>query len=222
MPHLLVNPRLAPLALALALVALAACGADDTPAPTFDVVVRVSGDPGQPVGGAQILLGGAKVGATSAAGVAKLRVRGEEGEQVELGVACPAGFRSPPRPLVVGLRRLSDPTKLPEYEATCLPSTRTVVVVVRAEGGPNLPVLYLGREVARTDASGAAHVVLDKAGGESFELMLGTGEKGAEALRPKNPVVTFNVRARDDLYVFDQRFTSEVRRVWKATGPTRL
>ena len=51
---------------------------------------------------------------------------------------------------------------------------RRVVVAVRAENGPNLPVTYLGRAVGRTDASGAAHVLLAMHPGDQFSLGLDT------------------------------------------------
>ena len=64
------------------------------------------------------------------------------------------------------LRRLAEPSKVPAYQATCPPTTRAIVVAVAAENGAGLPVLYLGREVARTDASGAASVLLHAVPGE--------------------------------------------------------
>lgn len=203
--------------------ALVACGAPEAAAPAFEIVVRVTGDPGSPVPDAEITMGGAKAGKTTADGTARLRLRGEEGEVFELAVACPAGHRSPTKPLSVALRRLAVEGRLPQYDVSCPPSRRTVVVAVRAENGPNLPVVHLGKEIARTDASGAAHVLLTASPDETIQLTLSTAEKGAEQLRPQSPVATFAVKDRDEVFVFDQRFGVEKRVVrGPARGPTRL
>ena len=53
-------------------------------------------------------------------------------------------------------------------------------------------MLFLGREVARTDASGAAHVLLKLKSDEAFDLVLGT--EGNDRLRPQNPSASFVVK----------------------------
>lgn len=187
----------------------------------------VESDPGRALGGAKILSLGKPVGTTGSDGVAKLTLRGEEGQSFELSVQCPDGYKSPTSDLTVVLRRLADPSKVPAYTVSCPPTTRTVVVAIAADKGPNLPVLYLGRMVARTDASGAADVLLHVPPGEQFSLTLSTAEKGAEALRPQSPVATFGVKDSDDVFVFTPRFTVEqqkpvYRPVARPTGPTRI
>jgi hypothetical protein len=96
---------------------------------------------------------------------------------------------------------------------------RSVVVGITADKGPNLPVLYLGSEVARTDASGAAHVLLRVPPGEQFTLILQTTGKGAERLRPRNPVATFTVGDRDEVFAYDPHLTVERKRMIVAPGP---
>jgi hypothetical protein len=76
-----------------------------------------------------------------------------------------------------------------------------------------LPVLYLGREVARTDAFGAAHLLLQIRPEEQFDLTLATTEKGGEQLRPQNPVATFSVKHQDEVFVFEPHFTVEAKKV---------
>ena len=49
---------------------------------------------------------------------------------------------------------------------------RRVVVAVKAENGPNLPVMYLNHAITRTDPSGAARFVLDVAPGAQFKVTL--------------------------------------------------
>jgi hypothetical protein len=134
---------------------------------------------------------------------------GADGETVDVFVSCPEGFRSPKKPVPLRLARIADPTKTPEYSVSCPPSQRTVVVAVRAEGGANLPILYLGREIARTDASGAAHVLLRAKPDETFSLTLDTGGKGRERMNPKSPGENFVVKDQDAVLTFTQTFTTE-------------
>jgi hypothetical protein len=105
----------------------------------------------------------------------------------------------------VTLRRLAQTSKLPTYRVVCQSSTRTSVIAVRANNGPDLPVMYLGRELARTDSAGVAHVALTLTPGERYELSLDTGNK---PLTPKNPRAVFVAGNEDELVFFDQRFQS--------------
>jgi hypothetical protein len=117
------------------------------------------------------------------------------------------------------LRRISGP-QLAEYYVACPPSLRRMVVAVRADNGPNLPVLNLGKELARTDANGAATIVMQSHPNESFDLTLGTTEKGNERIRPQNPSASFTMRSVDDIVTFDQKFTWQAKAaVYHAAPP---
>ncbi len=175
----------------------------------FEIVLKVEADPGTPIPGAVIVRGGKDLIATGVDGKAKLTLGGKEGDGYEFTVRCPADFMSPSKPVSVYLHHLSDPTKIPEYNALCPPTTRKLVVSIRAENGANLPVLYLGKPIARTDESGSAHILLTMKPGDQFELQLDTSEKGNERLRPRMPTGTFAMRQRDDLQSFDQKFFLE-------------
>jgi hypothetical protein len=197
----------------------------EKPPEPYEIVIHVESDPGKPVEEASILLGANKVASTNATGTAELKLRGEEGETLMFGVQCPPGHQNP-KPTSVTLRRISDPSKRPEYQVACPPQTRTVVVAVRADEGPNLPVVFLGRELTRTDASGAAHLTLRMRPDESFQLMLKTSdsEEGSR-LRPQDPVATFRVKHHDEVMTFNQEFKVErrpTRWVGRPTGPTPL
>jgi hypothetical protein len=187
----------------------------------FDILIKVESDPGAPVGGASISHNGKVVSSTGIDGRAKLTLPGKEGDALDFSVECPAEFVSPNKPITVYLHRMADKTKLAEYNTVCPPSTRKLVVSVRAENGPYLPVLYLGKPVARTDASGTAHILLMMRPGDQFELQLDTSEKGNERLRPKMPTGTFAMREHDDLQSFDQKFFLEKQKVVFRAGPTR-
>lgn len=224
------SPALAGLAsLGLVLQGLAAgCEAFDPPPPPPQfVIVRVTGDPGVPLEGVSLQFNGREVSRTDATGRGELKLEGQDGEQFDIGVVCPEGHTSPSRPVAVTLRRLADPTARPEYVASCPPSLRTMVVAVRADGGAGLPVLHLGKEVARTDAAGAAHVLLKLPPEQSFELTLSTAVDGGDLLRPQNPTASFVVKARDEVVTFDQKFERVARPVVgggrpRPKGPVRI
>jgi hypothetical protein len=82
-----------------------------------------------------------------------------------------------------------------------------MVVAVRADNGPNLPLMYLGKELTRTDGAGAATLLFQLRPGEQFELSFDTNEKGSERIRPQNPAQNFVMRTSDDVVMLDQKFT---------------
>jgi hypothetical protein len=203
---------------------VAGCSAKAAPAQPLEVTLLVVSDPGVPLADAHVLYGGKMLGSTGADGTARLTLSGSEGQSFDVSVQCPEGYKSPAAPVAVTLRHLAEQGKSPRYQASCPPMMRTVVVGVAADKGPNLPVLYLGSEVARTDASGAAHVLLRLPPGEQFSLTLSTAGKHAEALRPRDPVATFTVGDKDEVFVFNPHFTVEhpVRFVRRSAGPTEV
>jgi hypothetical protein len=208
----------------------AGCQAFDAPPPPPPpqiVNLRVHSDPSTPVPGAGLFFNGTKIATTDEAGLGQLKLAGRDGDAFDITVLCPQGYLSPEKPIQVTLKRLADPTKSPEYAATCPPTVRTIVVAVRADNGPRLPVTYLGEEVARTDESGAAHVLLKLQPGARFDLTLSTDDKQHALLRPQNPTQSFAVRQRDDVFTFDQKFEQNakrpaVRRKPRPKGPVKI
>ena len=199
---MLVRGGIAPTLLALSLCV--GCDHDAETAASYGVSVLVEGDPAAPVASAAVARDGVTVATTGADGRATLQLRGAEGEVVSLNVTCPAEYISPASPLNVSLHQLAERDRLPSYRIVCAPQIRTVVVAVRASNGSDLPVLYLGKEIAHTDSSGAAHVELHLRPGARFELSLNTEAK--PALSPKTPSAVFVVPDHDELLFFDQRF----------------
>jgi hypothetical protein len=216
----LVKDRVKGFVALVGLASMASAGCDrGAGASTYAVSVVVEADPSKPVASASIVRDGTALGTTGADGKATVRLRGAEGDVAAVGVRCPADYAAVGAPLEIPLHRLADPTSVPTYRFVCSPETRTLVVAVRATNGPNLPVLYLGKEVGRTDSSGAAHVELHLRPGERFELTLGTNEPNAARLMPQNPSLVFVAKDQDDLLFFDQRFNLEKPKAATATGP---
>ncbi len=189
---------------------------DAPPPPAFKFVVRVESDPKRPLAGARVFYADKELGLTDASGVATVTLKGNEGDSVQLSVKCVETHQSP-GPFNVTLRRLADPTRIAEQLVQCPPLVRRVVVGVRADNGPNLPVMFLGNVVARTDMSGAAHFALDVKPGEQFEVLLKTEDQ--PRLLPKNPARSFVVRPMDDVVVFNQTFGFEKKKPSPPRGP---
>lgn len=198
---------------------LGALGCEQRPpiSQVHGVVVQAETAGHQPLAGVEVWRQGRLVGKTSAAGSLTLQLAGEEGQRFELEARCPTTYVPERQPVSVTLRRLVETRKLPTYRVACQPSTRTTVVAVRAANGPDLPVMYLGRELARTDSSGVAHVALTLRPGERYELSLDTSGK---PLTPKSPRAVFVVGDEDELVFFDQRFQG--RKVGSGSARPRL
>jgi hypothetical protein len=177
------------------------------PAPTYPVVLLTRGDQRQALAGVKVYEGKNLVGTSDLNGRVHLTLKGKEGGTAELHVKCPATFASPERPLLIGLRQLAPGSPAPKFETECLPLLRTVVVGVRAENGPNLPVVRLNRVIAHTDEFGVAHVLVQGSPGEQVTLTLNTTLNAA--LRPANPALTFVIADRDEMVLLEHKFSVE-------------
>jgi hypothetical protein len=200
------------------------CGSmslDPPPPPPFTVAFAVEGDPGHPLRGAVITRSEKSLATTGADGRAELTLNGADGETVDATVKCPEGHTSPTRPISVRLARTGD-GKAPVFKVACPPTQRHVVVAVKAENGPNLPVVYLGKIITHTDASGAAHFAIEAPPGGQFLVMLDTGENAR--LSPASPSKPFTIGSSDEIVVFEQKFEVEKMkvRVVKKTLPICL
>lgn len=200
------------IALLLLAILSTGCGVFSAPPqPVFRAIVRVEGDPGQPIAGARLAFKAKDVGVTDGTGHVELALKGRDGQVFDLTVTCPNGYRSPTKPVPVTLRKLAATKSLPQFHVQCPPQLRTVVVAVRAVNGPNLPIVFLGRERTRTDQSGAAHLVLQVPPNQSVQLQLDTS--GDKNLMPKSPTTSFEVSDKDEVVVVEQTFEVERPRV---------
>jgi len=194
------------------------------PKPTrYEFVVHVESDPSHPLAGARLLHGGRELGVSANDGHITVRATGSEGERIELEVACPTGFRSPEAALRVTLRHAVGTSERPEYFTACPPLTRKLVVAARLEHGANLPIRYLGRELARSDSDGVAHLLVEGETDKTVELTVDTSEQ--PQLRPKNPTARFRIGNRDDIVVLAQTFQSSKKPVahrHRPSGPVRI
>jgi hypothetical protein len=200
------------LLLGLGAVGAAGCGMFEAPPPPapYKAVVTVTGDPGSPLFGATISWGKAQPILTGVDGKANLVFNGAEGDVREVTVTCPPGHQQSTGAILIRLTRVVGDA-IPTYAVSCPPLRRKVVVAVRAENGPYLPVKYLNKVVATTDAGGAAHFALEIEPG-TFSVQLDTTER--KDLSPASPGRILSVGQRDDVLVLDQKF--EVKKKYVA------
>lgn len=179
---------------------------------TFDIEIQAESDPGKPVALVAVRNGGQELGKTNADGQLQLSLQGRAGDQLALEVTCPSGYASPQQPMRVILRPLAS-ERVPTYQTACRPLVRSLVIAVKAENGPDIPVIYQGREVARTDDQGAAHALLQVPPEQQITLVLDTSAPQHQNLRPRSPELTFTMPERDEVAVFEETFAVEKPKV---------
>lgn len=180
---------------------------DAPPPPQFPVYIRVDSDPGVPLPGATVMRKDQALGKTGADGRLGVTFQGTEGDVLEVRVQCPADYQTPTAPILVPLRKLVE-ARPPEYSTKCPPNFRKVVVVIRAENGPYVPVTHLGQVVGRTDASGTATFLANVHPGEQLEFTLKTSaDEAFKRHSPVDPMVQYLVQPADDVVVLSQSFS---------------
>jgi hypothetical protein len=213
---------LLPFVLPLVGAASSGCAKAPESALPFNIVVTVWSDPGHPLQGARIMKSGKAGPSTGLDGKVAVKLTGNEGDVVELMVSCPSDFISPTKPIPVLLRRNMG-AKPAEYDASCPPAIRQMVVAVRADNGAHLPVKILGQTVGYTDANGAFTYTLALHPGDGVEMTLDTTDR--PRMTPRSPSALLTMQPYDDVVTFNQRFhlrtpaapPTRVRR-----GPTRF
>ena len=184
---------------------VAGCSAAPQKLTPYPVKLVAQSDNGEPVQGAAFKTGDNEMGTTDHGGQVTVVVHGREGALVPIQVTCPRGFVSPPEgTLRLGLVKSLDSTteKQLEHKVICDRETRSVAIVIRAQGGPKLPVLVDGKQVTATDENGNAHVAMEVAR-DSTRLAVSLDTSDDQTLRPQNPYRAFELDGVDQFFVFD-------------------
>jgi len=187
--------------------------------PPFQITMVVVGEDNQGIGGAQVLSGKKVAATTGKTGTAKLFFRGDEGSTVTLTIKCPEPYTSPAKPITVGLRHLDPGSPAPRFEAACTRQTHSVLIGLRAENGPDLPIVRLGQVIGKTDQAGTAHLLLETNPSETITLKLDTS--GNDMLRPESPNLTFVSKNIDEFVLLEQKFLVKKKFVPHAPKPPR-
>jgi hypothetical protein len=208
-------------ALIFAIAFACACGDEIEAPPRYPFTFSAHADR-NPLGGVLIVVNDRPMGSTDAQGLLRIDLTGPEGAPIQITAVCPAGHRQSDEPQLHNLRRVQslDPRAQArglEVSFSCPPEHRTGVVVVRTHDQQAVPVWLDGREVARTDASGAAHVQVAMAPGTTFQVQLDTRHNAQ--LRPQSPSTSFTIPDNDEVFVLDQRFALEEPRRVRRTRP---
>ena len=198
------------LTLLAALLAFPVVSSCNAPAslPPQRFAFRIASDPDRPLAGVHLNVGGQLAAISDEAGLGFFALAGNDGETFDVTVDCPAGYQSPPQPTAVTIRRLTSADRVAEYHVACPPTTRAVVIAVSGQMGRRLAILQLGQEVARTEASGVATLLLRPGPTDQIDLTLDTSGPENADLRPQNPTATFLVKNRDDVFLFEPHFLS--------------
>lgn len=154
--------------------------------PPFKARIVVESDPGKPLQGVSVFLKGQPLASTGADGSSTVTLNGRDGDTADLTVRCPDGTAAKAGKSTVHLViRHFEEAHITEHKVLCAPQIRKLMVSVRAENGAGMPVMYLGRVIATTDASGAAVAVLEARPGDTAYITLDTSSR--PNLRPQNP-----------------------------------
>jgi hypothetical protein len=184
------------------------CGSLRAPPPLGPqtILVRVSAGEGVPLEGITVRPSSGEGGVTDATGLARIAIAGAEGTKVDLSIACPEGYAAPASVTHVTVRRAS---RAPELAIPCKPYEHAVLIAFKTVGAANVPILYLGREIARTDDAGFALVELEPKVGETLEFTLDTSDPDQKWLRPQNPQRTVLVPDGEETFTIEQKFIND-------------
>jgi hypothetical protein len=215
--------RTTSLLLSLLAVVNAACATQKPPPEPYRVELRAAASDGRPLAGVELSINDKVAGTTGVDGRLLRDVTGAEGTLLRIGAKCPPD--SEPQSELPSLRlartkSISASRSQPlTAEVRCSPTHRDVVVVIKAERGPRLPVLIDGKAVATTDDDGTAHVMLRRAAGEGkVEVALDTASQAS--LKPVSPSRTYDLAGRDAVVLFEQSFSTSAPTVTKS-APVR-
>lgn len=209
--------------LPLVLGAVSAAACTEVPSAERYVALEfsVESDPGIPLRGVPVTVDGKTIGRSNAEGVIRATIPAQLGQRIQIGHACPSGFRDPAEPKMLRLgdyRGLGDASvPVIELSIRCAPISRLAVIVIRTDDRPNLPVVLDERIVARTNASGVAHFSTTAVAGTELRVRVDTS--GHPSLVPRSPIHLFTMPDAHEIFFLDQSFKTKRRPRSRAPRP---
>lgn len=208
----------------LSVAALASCERPPNAARPFAVIFVVESDPGVPLRRTHVSVDGDSVGESDSNGLVRTKIHGVPGQRLRIKHDCPGGYDAPSEPKILRLRRFqgidgSDPAAL-EITLRCEPRKRLAAFIVRAQNGPDLPILLNGERAARTNGSGVAHFSTRGATGTDYTVELDT--RVHPQLLPQFPTHLFTQPDADEIFVLNQSFELKSERRPRDHRRTRI
>ena len=213
----------------LALIPVVGCQEPETMTPRHAVTITVESTPGIPLQGVEFDVNGTIIGTSDQHGLIHTMLEGREGTTIDIHHTCPEGSasESDTKSLALISFQSVDPSSNAaglQMTVRCTPNERPVAFVVNADGFADLPVLIDGDEVARTDESGLAHILMESLPNRNFQVQVATAD--FERLRPENPQRVFTLGAEPEVFVYTPGFTQlpepRVRRRRRRRRPTSM
>ena len=194
----------------LALLPVLGCQEPETMTPRHAVTITVEGTPGRPLQGVEFDVNGTIIGISDQHGLIHTMLEGREGTTIDIHHTCPEGSssESDTKSLALISFQSVDPSANAsglQMTVRCTPNERPVAFVVNADGFANLPILIDGEEVAHTDESGLAHILLESRPNRNFQVQVATAD--FERLRPENPQRVFTLGSEPEVFVYTPGFT---------------
>ncbi|MCP4446736.1 MAG: hypothetical protein GY811_15520 [Myxococcales bacterium] len=195
------------------IVGLMACAAPKRD--QFQLRMVTQSDDGYSLSGVTVWHGNQKLGTSSHSGKLDVVVEATEGANFDVQFDCPEGYDATRGGASVSLRGTSAMPLEGEAAASsassafsmileCQPRKRKAMVVVRTSKA-NTPIKLGKKVLARSDKHGIAHIPLEFAAKEVFELWLDTTEN--PLIRPINPEFSFVMPNHDQVFVLQQTLT---------------
>lgn len=197
------------------------CGSSSTtPSSTmFPLQIQVLSDTGQPLPGARVTAFTTELGTTDATGLLQAHLPGNDGQQVDLTLACPGGYAPKAARESVHLTRLHPigaTTFQPvAFQGYCVRNTRDVAVVIRAARGAGVPVRIEGQPAGVLDANGMAHVLL-RVDQHTKSIAISLDTSNRSELLPINPYRVYELAGADAILVMNQPFTTAPRTTYRS------
>jgi hypothetical protein len=196
--------------LVLLLSIAAACHEGSVAVVPIFLEIVVESDPAMRLGAVPIRIDGEPVGQTSSQGTLRVPISRAPGRVLRVTHECPLGHHAPSRAVSIRIRHyeLERPAPL-SVKLQCRPVTRVAAFVVRAKGGPGLPIFVNGEHIATTNDAGVAH--FSRSGPPGTEYLVEVDANSRPSLLPRSTATLVRLPDANEIFVIAPSFQSSDR-----------
>ena len=199
----------------VSVLTLVSCSDGRSIARPFSIGFIVESDPGLPLQGVNVLVDGESIGKTDSNGSVRAEVLAIPGASLRIQQQCPEDHRAAEDSKSIRLRKFesvgeSAPSTI-QVTLKCKPLRRLAVFIVTAKNGPDLPILIDGDHAGRTNELGVAQISRWGAPGTEYALEIDT--RASPRLLPRSPVHVFTLPDAHEIFVVNESFQLQERRV---------